>query len=93
MTETTLKVQNKVGLHARPAALFYQTARQFKSKVTIQNLSRPGSPEVPVGPFHLLQIGVKQGHDIRLRADGDDEAEALAALTKLVEDNFGEAEA
>jgi phosphocarrier protein len=37
-----------------------------------------------------LQIGVRQGHQIRLRASGEDEAEVIAALTKLVEENFGE---
>ena len=91
MIETTLTVTNAVGLHARPAAVFYKKTREFKSKITIQNLSRPESKEVPVSPFHLLQIGVSQGHQVRLRASGADEQEAIAALTQLVEENFGEA--
>ena len=90
MVETTLTVTNAVGLHARPAALFYKKTREYKSKITIQNLSRPDSKEVPVSPFQLLQIGVSQGHRVRLRATGEDEQEAIAALTKLVEENFGE---
>lgn len=90
MTELVLTVHNPSGLHARPAKEFIETARGFKSKVTIQNLSRPNSKEVPVSAFQLLQIGVRQGHEIRLRAQGDDEAEMLAALKKLVESNFGE---
>jgi len=90
MTEATLTITNTVGLHARPAALFYKKTREFKSKITIQNLSREGSKEVPVSPFQLLQIGVLQGHQIRLRATGEDEQVAIAALTKLVEENFGE---
>jgi phosphocarrier protein HPr len=90
MIETTLTVTNAVGLHARPAAVFYKKTREFKSKITIQNLSRPESKEVPVSAFHLLQIGVSQGHRVRLRATGEDEQEAIAALTKLVEENFGE---
>lgn len=92
MTETTLTIQNKVGLHARPAAVFFQKARQFKSKITIQNLDRAGSPELTVSAFNLLQIGVRQGNDILLRADGEDEDAAIAALTQLVEEKFGEAE-
>ena len=91
MIETTLTVTNAVGLHARPAAVFYKKTREFKSKITIQNLSRPDSKEVPVSPFHLLQIGVSQGHQVRLRASGEDEQEVIAALTQLVEENFGEA--
>ena len=90
MTETTLTVTNNVGLHARPAAMFYKKTREFKSKITIQNLSRPGGKELPVSDFNLLQIGVLQGHQIRLRADGEDEQAALAALTQMVEENFGE---
>ncbi len=90
MTEATLTVKNPVGLHARPAAVFYKKTREFKSKITIQNLSREGSKEVPVSPFQLLQIGVLQGHQIRLRASGEDEQVAIAALTKLIEENFGE---
>ncbi|MFN8500304.1 HPr family phosphocarrier protein [Kouleothrix sp.] len=90
MTETTLTVRNAVGLHARPAAMFYKKTREFKSKITIQNLSRPGGKELPVSAFNLLQIGVLQGHQIRLRADGDDEQAAIAALTQMIEENFGE---
>jgi phosphocarrier protein HPr len=90
MTETTLIVNHPVGLHARPAATFYQKTREFKSRVTIQNLSRPNSKEVMVSPFNLLQIGVSSGHEVRLRAEGEDEQEAIAALSTLIKENFGE---
>lgn len=90
MIETILTINNAVGLHARPAAMFYKKSREYKSKITIQNLSRPNTQEVAVSPFHLLQIGVSQGHQIRLRATGEDEQAAIAALTQLVEENFGE---
>jgi phosphocarrier protein len=90
MTEATLLITHPVGLHARPAATFYKKTREFKSKITIQNLSRPETKEVPVSPFYLLQIGVSQGHEVRIRADGDDEQAAIAALTQLIEENFGE---
>jgi phosphocarrier protein HPr len=90
MTEVTLTITNQIGLHARPAALFYRKTREFKSKTTIQNLSRPETKEVPVSMMYLLQIGVSSGHQIRIRADGEDEQAAVAALTQLVEENFGE---
>ena len=90
MIETTLTITHPVGLHARPAALFYQTTRAFKSRVTIQNLSRPTTQEVPISPFYLLQLGVSQGHQVRIRAEGEDEQAAVEALTKLIEENFGE---
>ena len=90
MTEIVLTVNNESGLHARPAKDFVEKVREFKSKVTIQNLSRPNSKEVAVSAFQLLQIGVRKGHEIRLRAEGEDEAEAIAALQTLIENNFGE---
>lgn len=90
MTETTLVVNHPIGLHARPAAAFYRKVRQFKSRVTIQNLSRPGTVESAVSTIALVQMAVKQGHAIRIRAEGEDEADVIAALRHLVETNFGE---
>jgi len=90
MTEVVLTVNNKHGLHARPAKDFIKKAREFGSKITIQNISRPNSPAVALTPVGLLNIGVRQGHAIRLRAEGPDEVQAIAALTQLVGENFGE---
>ncbi len=91
MTEATLTINHPVGLHARPAALFYQKTREFKSRITIQNLSRANTREMLVSTFNLLQIGVSGGHQVRIRAEGEDEGEAIVALTALIERNFGEA--
>jgi phosphotransferase system HPr (HPr) family protein len=90
MPEIVLNVTNKDGLHARPAKDFINKVREFKSKVTIQNLSRPDSKEVAVTPVGLLNIAARQGHQIRIRADGTDAAEVIVALKQLVESNFGE---
>ena len=90
MTEVVLTVNNKDGLHARPAKDFIKKAREFGSTITIQNVSRPESQAVALTPDGLLNIAVRQGHEIRLRAEGPDEVEAIAALTQLVEENFGE---
>ncbi len=90
MTEITLRILHPAGLHARPAAIFYRKTREFKSKITIQNLSRPATQELPVSPLHLLQIGVSAGHLVRIRAEGEDEQAAIAGLTRLIEENFAE---
>ncbi len=90
ISETTLTVTNTVGLHARPAAALVKLARTFASTITIQNLSRPTTKAVGITAFNLLQIGVKQGHEVRLRAEGDDAATAIAALEDLFRTNFGE---
>jgi phosphocarrier protein len=88
MTEVVLTVNNKDGLHGRPAKDLIKKAREFASKITIQNISRPDSQAVPLTLVGLLNIGVRQGHEIRLRAEGSDEAEAITMLKQLVEQNF-----
>jgi len=90
MTEIVLTIGNKNGLHARPAKDFINKVREFKSKVTVQNLSRPGSKEVAVTAVGLLNIAARQGHEVRVRAEGADADLVIAALQQLAEDNFGE---
>jgi phosphocarrier protein len=90
MVETTLTVKHKLGLHARPAALFVQTASKFGSKIKVTNLTRQNKVADAKSILGVLTIGVAQNHTITLSADGPDEAEAIASLTDLIENNFGE---
>lgn len=87
MQEVTLVVEHKVGLHARPAALFVQTAKKFKSDILV----RKDEKEVNAKSIlSILTLGAGQGAVITLKASGEDEAAALAALQELVKHNFGE---
>ncbi len=87
MPELHLIVQNKVGLHARSAALFAQTARQYQSKIVVWNNDRFADATDVV---KLVTLAIYQGTEIIVKADGADADLALAALQKLVESNFGE---
>ena len=87
MPETTLTVRHKVGLHARPAAVFVQTAKTFKSDIKVSQGEREANAK---SNLTVQTLGANQGAEINIRAEGEDEDEALAALTALVEDNFGE---
>ena len=89
MQEITLVIQNKVGLHARPAALFVQTAKKFKSKVLAIKDKREANAK---SILSILTLGASQGAVVTVRAEGEDEAEAVEALKQLVDDNFGEPE-
>jgi phosphotransferase system HPr (HPr) family protein len=84
-TEETLVIRHPHGLHSRPAADLYCKTREFKSRVTIQKLSRPELPELPLSLFNLLRIGASHGHRVRLRAHGEDEHAAIEALTSVIE--------
>jgi phosphotransferase system HPr (HPr) family protein len=91
MTETTLTIKHSAGLHLRPAALFVQTAAKFKSTIKLRNLSRQNGPETDAkSMFGIMQLGVSQGHQVLVRADGPDEQDAVETLRRLVDNNFGE---
>jgi phosphotransferase system HPr (HPr) family protein len=90
MVESELTVRHKVGLHARPAAVFVQTANKFSSSIKIRNLTSDGSAVDAKSIIMVLTLGVMKDHEIQIRAEGADEVEALVALRSLIENNFGE---
>lgn len=87
MQEVTLTIRNKVGLHARPAARFVQTANRFKAKVVAVRDEREANAK---SILSVLSLAANQGAVVTVRADGEDEAQAIEAIRLLVEDNFGE---
>lgn len=87
MTEATTSIENKTGIHARPASVFVQTASKFKSKVQIK---AKGKTVDAKSILMIMSMGLVKGTEITICADGPDEADAVAALKKLVDDKFGE---
>jgi phosphotransferase system HPr (HPr) family protein len=87
MPEITLTVQHKAGLHARPAALFVQTANKYKSIIKVQHGVRESNAKSIMG---ILTLGASQGAVITIRAEGEDAEGALTGLRELIESNFGE---
>jgi phosphocarrier protein HPr len=87
MQEITLVVEHKVGLHARPAALFVRAAKKFKSDILVRKDER----EVDAKSItSMLGLGAGQGTVITIKANGEDEGAAVQALQELVKNNFGE---
>jgi phosphocarrier protein HPr len=87
MQEITLVVEHKVGLHARPAALFVRAAKKFKSDILVRKDER----EVDAKSItSMLGLGAGQGAVITIKANGEDEGAAVQALQELVKNNFGE---
>ena len=85
-----LAVENPLGLHARPAARFVQTAAAFDADVDVANLTTGGGPVNARSVNALATLGVRRGHEIELSARGPQAAEAVAALRALAADNFGD---
>lgn len=90
MREITLTLHNQVGLHARPAALFVQAAKNFKSIIRVSKDDRAVDAK---SILSVLTLGAGSGAVIVIRAEGDDEDLAIMELQKLIESNFGESNA
>lgn len=69
MQEVILIIRNKVGLHARPAALFVQTTGTFKSKVLA---TKDGREVNAKSILSVLTLGAEQGSMVTVRAEGED---------------------
>jgi len=91
--EARLTVSNRLGLHARPAAQFVSTAGRFQAEITVRNLTRNAGPVSAKSINQVTTLGVRQGHEIAIAAQGPDGEAALAALRALVASGFGETEA
>lgn len=82
-----LKVRNRLGMHARPAALFVQTAGKFKCDVKVAK----GDVEVNgKSMMGLMILAAEQGSDLHVTLQGDDAQSAFRELQKLFERNFDE---
>jgi phosphotransferase system HPr (HPr) family protein len=90
MEKIRLIVNHPVGLHARPAAQFVKTAMGYESEISVANVTNNGEPVDAKSILGVLTLGVNQGFEIEILADGDDASTALNALKELVENNFGE---
>jgi len=91
MVEATIPVKHKVGLHARPASLFVQTAAKFSSKIKVKNLTTNGNFVDAKSIIMVLTLGVMKDHEVVIQTEGADADAALDALQMLIENNFGEA--
>ena len=87
MPEVKLEIKNKVGLHARPAALFVQTANKFKSAITVKNGAATANAK---SILNVLTLGAGNGSIITVIAEGEDAEQALKALKELHANSFGE---
>lgn len=88
MEKINLKVTNAVGLHARPASEFVKLATRFKSRISIQNITRASSTVDAKSILGVLTLGVEKDHEIELSAEGEDEMQAVQALRDLIESDF-----
>jgi phosphocarrier protein HPr len=87
VAEGTLEIMNDLGMHARAATKFVQTANKFKSEVKVEKDGQTVNGKSIMG---VLMLVASKGTFITVRCEGDDAEGALAALAQLVGDRFGE---
>ncbi len=89
MIEKKVKITNKHGLHARPAAKLVKLASKFNSDITILKDGLEVNGKSIMG---VMMLAAEPGSEIVLRINGEDEREALDALLNLIRNGFDEEE-
>jgi phosphocarrier protein HPr len=87
MVEKLTVILNRAGIHARPAALIVQAAGKFKSKITLKKGEDSINGKSIMG---IITLGAGYETEIRIIAEGEDEAEAVEAIDRLFRNRFEE---
>lgn len=85
MITWNVKVRVNGGLHARPAALLVSRANRYASSITI---IKDGKRANGKSLLNVMALGARNGDEVTLVIEGEDEAEAAADLRALFESNF-----
>jgi phosphocarrier protein HPr len=85
----SLQIRNRLGLHARAAAMLVQTANRFEAEVTVAKDGQVVNGRSIMG---VMMLAAEQGSHIDVATSGPDAAAALQAIRELVEARFNEAE-
>jgi phosphocarrier protein HPr len=87
MTTITVKVPNKLGIHARPAALIVRAAVEFDCEIWISNGDEKVNAKSIMGVMTLAASG---GTEVVISSNGPDETEAVGAVAQIIRSGFGE---
>ena len=87
MLEREVQILNQLGLHARASAKLTQTAGRFTADVWLARDGRRVNGKSIMG---VMMLAAAKGTTLKLEVDGPDEQEAMAAITTLIADRFGE---
>ncbi len=80
-------IKNKLGLHARPVAMFVKTANKFKSDIIVEKSNETVNGKSIMG---MMMLAAGKGSVIKVTAKGPDAEEALKELEQLINNKFGE---
>ena len=87
MTERIIKISNRAGIHARPAAVLVEASKHFKSTIHYEKGTLRVNGKSILG---IMTLGAAYGTDLKVIAQGEDEEEAVIALIRLFDSKFEE---
>ena len=87
MIQKIVQIKNKLGLHARPALLFVNTAAKFKADVYLGRDDHEVNGKSIMG---VMMLAAEMGSKLTVTVKGQDEKEAIKALIELIENKFNE---
>jgi len=87
MIQKNFRIRNKLGLHARPAALLAQTASKFESKISIIKDGQEVDGDSILG---IMMLAAESGSEIIVTVKGKDEKEAIKKIEELFKRKFDE---
>jgi len=87
MTEQIIKVSNRAGIHARPAALLVQAAKDFKSNIYLEKANNRINAKSIMG---ILTLAASYKTELKIIAEGDDEQQAVETIIRIFESKFEE---
>ncbi len=85
--EIIVTVENKLGLHVRPAAKLVNIAKSFKSEITIE---KNGEKANAKSIMAIISFAAAHGTNLKILANGEDEQQAVESLESLFKNRFGE---
>lgn len=88
MVQKTVKIVNKLGLHARPAAMLVSTATRYESEV---HFTKSGLRVNGKSIMGVMMLAAEMGSEVTIEVSGSDEAAALDDLERVIASGFGEA--
>ena len=87
MIERELKIENKLGIHARPSTLLVQKSSEFISSI---HLIKDGADADVKSIMSIMMLAAGYGSVVTLKVEGSDEEAAANAIEELIKGKFGE---
>lgn len=87
MKKFLYKIQDELGIHARPAGVLVKKVGEFESKVILTNLKNQKSTDADK-IFGVMSLGIKCGDEVEISIDGSDEDVAYPELKAFFEENL-----